>query len=88
MKILVISYYCYGDLISKAMVDGSPGLMREIRSSGVFTNKDYDDDTSQRHNIDRGVCFVRVRKTCQYNQAKMNVLFKQASLHIIITAAT
>lgn len=70
------------------MVNGSPGLMREILSRGVFTNKDYGNDTSRRHNIDRCVCFARVRKTCQYNQAKMNVLFKQASLHMIIPADT
>lgn len=70
------------------MADASPGLMREILSRGVFTNKDYGNDTSRRRNIDCCVCFVHVRKTCQYNQAKMNVLFKQASLHMIITAAT
>lgn len=44
--------------------------MREILSAGVFTNEDYGDDTSRRHNIDRCVRFVRVRKTCRYNQAK------------------
>lgn len=44
------------------MVNGSPGLMREILSRGVFTNKDYGNDTSRRHNIDRCVCFVRPRK--------------------------
>lgn len=52
------------------MADTSPGLMRQILSRGVFTNKDYGSDTSRRRNIDRCVCFVRVRKTCQYSQAK------------------
>lgn len=53
-----------------------------------FPNKDYGNDESRRHIIDRCVCFVCVKKACQYNQAKMNVLFKQASLHMIITADT
>lgn len=89
MEILVIFFTIVMVLlISKMMVNGSRGLMREILSRGVFTNRDYGNDTSRRHNIDRCVCFARVRKTCQYNQAKMNVLFKQASLNMIITADT
>lgn len=61
-----------------------------MRSSltAFLTNEEYGNDGSQRHNIDHCVCFVCVRKACQYNQAKMNVLFKQASLHMIITADT
>lgn len=66
------------------MVNG----INEILSRRNFTNKDYGNDASQRHNIDRCVCFVCVRKACQYNQAKINVLFKQASLHMIIPSDT
>lgn len=52
------------------MVNGSPGLMRGILSRGVFTNEDYGNDTSRRHNIDRCVLLCPRKKDLSIPSSK------------------
>lgn len=66
----------------------STGLINDNLSRSIFYKQGLWQQSESTTILIAVFAFVWVRKSCQYNQAKMNVPLKQASLHTIITADT